>query len=370
MLDPRLTRWADTLTSYSVSVQPDEIILIRTDEAGIPLAKQVYASVLRAGAHPRIQVNLDGLDEVFYTIASDNQLDHVSPIMKMEYETIDKLISIMAPTNTAGLSGVDPARMSRAQKANGFVRRSLFERTAQGKADWTLTLYPTPSAAQNAGMSLSAYESFLFSAMFLDQDDPVAAWKALSQQQQVFVDYLNKVETLRFVAKDTDITMSVKGRTWINSDGHRNFPSGEVFTGPVEDTAEGHVRFTFPAAHLGHEVNDIRLTFKAGKVVDAQASQGSEFLEAMLETDAGARFLGEIAVGTNYGVTRFSRNTLYDEKIGGTFHMALGKSYPETGGKNESALHWDMICDLRPAAGGGAIYADGVIIHENGHWKI
>ena len=164
--------------------------------------------------------------------------------------------------------------------------------------------------------------------------------------------------------------MRVGGRKWVNSDGHKNFPSGEVFTGPIEDSVNGVVRYTFPTAHLGHEVDDVRLTFSEGRVVNAEAARGLEFLETMLDSDAGARILGEVAVGNNYGVQQFTRNTLYDEKIGGTFHLALGNSYPETGGTNVSAVHWDMVCDMRPDAGGGAIYADGVLIHENGQWKI
>ena len=370
MTDPRLVRWAQTLCHYSLELIPGQQLLIRADEPAIPLAREVYRTALQAGAHPHVQVLMDGLDEIFLSEASDAQLDWVSPIRRMEYETIDALCAIIAPTNTASLASVDPARQARAQKANSAVRRSLFARTAQTQADWVLTLYPTPAAAQNAGLSLPVYEDFLFSAMFLDRDDPAAAWREFSRDQQRYVDHLNAVETVRFVAQDTDITMRVAGRTWLNSDGHKNFPSGEVFTGPVEDSVNGHVRFTFPAAHLGHEAEDIRLTFENGRVTDFDAGRGKDFLAGMLETDEGARTLGECAIGNNYGVQRFTRNTLYDEKIGGTFHLALGNSYPETGGQNQSALHWDMVCDMRPAAGGGAIYADGTLIHENGRWVI
>ncbi|BDI33189.1 aminopeptidase [Capsulimonas corticalis] len=370
MHDPRLTKWANTMTQYSLSLKAGQQLLIRVDEAGVPLAREVYASAIRLGAHPHLQVLLDGLDEVFLTTASDEQLEYVSPIRKFEYETIDAMCAIMAPTNTAGLSGVDPAKQAKAQKANSIIRKSLFQRTATEKADWVLTLFPTPAAAQNAGLSLAAYEEFVMSAMFLDQDDPAEAWREFSRKQQHYVDYLNQVKTLRFVAADTDITMSVEGRLWINSDGHRNFPSGEVFSGPIENSVNGRVRYTFPTAHLGHEVHDIQLTFENGRVVSAEASSGLEFLEEMLETDPGARSLGEVAIGNNYGVRRYTRNTLYDEKIGGTFHLALGNAYPETGGVNSSAVHWDMVCDMRPDAGGGAIYADGVVIHENGEWKI
>ena len=206
--------------------------------------------------------------------------------------------------------------------------------------------------------------------MFLDKEDPAAAWQAFSREQQRYVDYLDQVETLRFVARDTDLTMRVGGRKWVNSDGHKNFPSGEVFTGPLEDSVNGTVRYTFPTAHMGHEVDDVRLTFENGKVVQAEAARGLEFLNTLLGSDAGARTLGEVAIGNNYGVQQFTRNTLYDEKIGGTFHLALGNAYPETGATNVSAVHWDMVCDMRPDAGGGAIYADGLLIHENGQWKI
>ena len=370
MTDPRLTKWADTLVNYSLALEPDEQVLIRVDEAAIPLAKEVHRAALAAGAHPHVSVIVDGLDEITLTSATDRQLEWVSPIKQFEYETIDALCAIVAPANTSSLSGIEAGKQARAQRANSAIRRSLFDRTAAGQAKWSLTLYPTQGAAQNAKMSLTDYEDFLLRAMLLDKEDPAAAWKAFSQGQQRYVDYLNRVQTVRFVAQDTDISMKVGGRVWVNSDGHKNFPSGEVFTGPLEDSVNGQVRYTFPTAHLGHEVDDVRLTFENGRVVRAEASRGLEFLEAMLDSDEGARTLGEVAIGNNYGVQQYTRNTLYDEKIGGTFHLALGNAYPETGATNVSAVHWDMVCDMRPEAGGGAVYADGVLIHENGQWTI
>lgn len=370
MTDPRLTKWAETLVHYSLYLKPKEQLLIRVDEPAIPLAKEVYRAALSVGAFPRLQVLVDGVDEVFFLTANSDQLDWISPAERLEYETIDALCAIIAPANTSALSGVDAAKQARSHRASKAAHQSLFTRTAEGSAKWNLTLYATQGAAQNAQMSLANYEDFLFRAMLLDKDDPAAAWSAFSLEQQRYVDYLNRVQTVRFVARDTDITLGVGGRKWINSDGHHNFPCGEVFTGPVEDSVNGCVRFTFPTAHLGNEVDDVRLTFEAGRVVKAEASRGLEFLETMLKSDNGARTLGEVAIGNNYGIQQYTRNTLYDEKIGGTFHLALGNSYPETGGKNVSALHWDMVCDMRPEAGGGAVYADGVLIHENGQWKI
>lgn len=365
-----LTKWAETLVGYSLDLSPGERVLIRVDEAAIPLAKEVYRAALSAGAYPAVQVLVEGLPEIFLTTASDEQLDWVDPALKFQYETMDALCAIVAPQNTSALAGVAANKQTRAQRANKAVRESLFERAAEGRAKWNVTLYPTQGAAQNAKMSLADYEEFLMKAMFLDKDDPAAAWKTFSNEQQRYVDYLSGVKTLRFVAQDTDLTMAVGGRRWVNSDGHKNFPSGEVFTGPLENSVNGTVRYTFPTAHLGHEVDDVRLTFENGKVVKANAARGLDFLETMLDSDPGARTLGEVAVGNNYGVQRFTRNTLYDEKIGGTFHLALGNAYPETGGTNVSAVHWDMVCDMRPEAGGGAIYADGILIHENGQWVI
>lgn len=370
MIDPRINKWADTLANYSLELAPGEQVLIRADEAAIPLAREVYRAALKAGAHPHVQILIDGLDEIYFTHASDAELDWVSPIKQFEMETIDAYCAIMAPNNTASLSSVDAGRQARAQKSGSAMRRALHERKDRPGARWVLTLYPTPAAAQNAGLSVGAYEEFVLGAMFLNEPDPAEAWRAFSRQQQKYVDALNGVQTLRLVARDTDITMSVAGRTWINSDGHRNFPSGEVFTGPVETSVNGYVRFSFPTAHLGREADDVCLWFEKGRVMRAEAARGQEFLDAMLATDDGARTLGEVALGNNYGVQRFSRNTLFDEKIGGTFHLALGNSYPETGGLNKSALHWDMVCDMRPEAGGGAVYADDVIIHQDGQWTI
>ena len=234
-----LTQWAETLVGYSLDLQPGEQVLIRVDEAAIPLAKEVYRAALAVGAYPSMQVTVDGLDEIFLMTASNNQLEWVPPARKLEYETMDALCSISAPSNTSALAGVAPDKQARVQKANQVIRKSLFERAAVGKAKWNVTLYPTQGAAQNAKMSLSDYEAFLMKAMLLDTDNPAAAWKAFSNEQQRYVDYLSHVETLRFVANDTDLTMSVGGRKWVNSDGHKNFPSGEVFTGPIEDSVNG-----------------------------------------------------------------------------------------------------------------------------------
>jgi aminopeptidase len=242
----------------------------------------------------------------------------------------------------------------------------FLRRAAEQSLRWVATQLPCQAAAQEAEMSLGDYEDFVFGAGMLDCPDPAAAWRSLSERQTEVVNFLQGVRELRFLTHNgTDLRLGTAERTWINCDGHENFPDGEVFTGPVEDATEGTVCFDFPAVHGGREVQAVRLTFRAGRVVDASAAKGEEFLLRMLDQDAGARVLGEVAIGCNYAITRHTRNTLFDEKIGGTFHVALGAAYPESGGKNQSALHWDMVCDLRR---GGRIEADGRLISENGRF--
>jgi aminopeptidase len=249
------------------------------------------------------------------------------------------------------------------------ARKPLFDkmlkRISTGSLRWTGTQYPTQSAAQDAEMSIEEYRDFVFRAGLLHKKDPVAEWKEVSRRQARLVRFLNRLSAIRILGKDTDLTFSVKGRRWVNCDGHENFPDGEVFTSPVENSAEGHVRYTFPAVYGGREVEDVRLTFRKGEVVDAKAAKGGDYLDAMLESDKGARYVGELAFGTNYGIKRFTRNTLFDEKIGGTVHIAVGASLPETGGRNKSSLHWDMVCDTRK---GYTVYGDGSLIHRNGRF--
>jgi aminopeptidase len=261
------------------------------------------------------------------------------------------------------LSNIDPQKQAITQKAMAPLFQKFMTRSANGQLSWVGCLYPTNSFAQDAGMSLADYENFVFDAYKLDKKDPIAAWKEMSAYNSRIIKYLSTKKQIRIVAPDTDLTYNVAGRKWINCDGDNNFPDGEVFTAPIEDSADGHIRFTFPAVYSGREVDDVRLEFKNGKAVSAKAARGGEFLTVMLNSDKGARFLGEVAIGTNFGIKQFTKNTLLDEKIGGTIHMALGQAYPETGGKNKSGLHWDMVCDLRQ---NGEMYADGELFFQNG----
>jgi aminopeptidase len=279
-------------------------------------------------------------------------------------EKIDVYFGIWADENTKSRSNVDPQKQAIASQARKPFLKKLLDRAAKGELRWTGTQYPTNGSAQDAEMSLYEYSDFVFKAGLLHLPDPVAAWKKLSERQQRLADFLEKKREIRVIGKETDIRFGVEGRKWVNCDGHENFPDGEVFTGPIEDATEGTIRYSFPAVHHGREVHDIVLTFKAGKVVDARASKGADFLMSMIDQDPGARILGEFAIGTNFGIKQYTKNTLFDEKIGGTCHAALGAAYPETGGTNDSGLHWDMVCDLR--APGCKILADGETILEAG----
>jgi aminopeptidase len=366
MRDPRLEKLADVLVNYSVGVQKGNIVRLNGEALARPLFVEVYRKVLAAGGHPVLRLSLEELDEIFYKHAADEQLDHVSPVVKFEYETIDCSITVWAEENTRLLTNVDPKRMGRAQAARRPLMERFMQRAAEGKLKWCGTQFPAQASAMDAEMSLSEYEDFVFTAGKLNHPDPVAEWKKLSERQQRLVDWLDGRKDYRVVAANgTDLRLSVAGMKWINCDGHENFPDGEVFTGPVLDSANGTVVFSFPAVHNGREVTGVRLTFRDGKVVDASADKGEEFLISMLDMDPGARRLGECAIGTNYDITRYTRNTLFDEKIGGTVHFAVGAGYPETGNTNQSGLHWDMVVDLRS---GGFIEVDGEKVSVDGRF--
>ncbi len=366
MRDQRLEKLAKVLVGYSAAVKPDELVRISGEVVGLPLIEAIYEEVLRAGAHPFVTMVSDAMEEAFYRVAGPQQLEFISPVAKYIVETIDVSIGLWAEENTRAMTNVDPKRQATAAQARRPISKRFLQRAAEGKLKWVGTQYPTQASAQDAEMSLHEYEHFVFRGGLLHLDDPVAAWKKISEKQQRLADFLNTAKEVRVIAADTDLRLGVQGRRWINCCGHENFPDGEVFTGPIEDAVNGAIRYSFPAVHHGRECDGIQLTFKNGKVVDAKAAKGQEFLLAMLDQDAGARILGEFAIGTNFSIQRYTRNTLFDEKIGGTCHAALGAAYPETGGKNESGLHWDMVCDLRKT--GCRIEVDGQPILEAGRF--
>ncbi len=365
MSDPRVDKLADVLVNYSVAVKPGDKVLIQCDTAAEPLTKAVYAEVLRAGGHPLVYAQLPGMSELLFRHASDEQLRYVATPLKLIAETYDVMIFLRCAVNTKELSMVDPAKMVMVGQAEGEVRKIRMQRSAAGELRWVITLFPTHAHAQDAEMSLSEYEDFVYGACLPDMQDPVGYWRRFSAKQQKIVDWFKGKDKVHLVGPDTDLRLSIAGRAFVNCSGRINMPDGEVFTGPVEDSVEGQVHFSYPAIYQGREVTGIRLWFEKGKVVKASAQKNEEFLLKMLDTDEGARRVGEFAIGTNHSIRRFTRQILFDEKIGGSFHMALGASYPETGGLNQSAIHWDMICDLRQ---GGEIRVDNQLLYKNGEF--
>ncbi len=353
--------WAGLLADYCLGVSAGETVLIGSDWEGRPLVEACARAVIVRGGHPLVRLDLPGLSEFFLEHASEPQLSHLPTTSLVEAASVDGRIRIAAESDTTGMARIDPARQAIVDRARDPIRKAASRRR------WVLTQFPTQAYAADAGMPLADYERYVTSAMFLDRTDPVASWRELGQRQAGLVEFLTGVGEIRIEAEGTDLTLSVAGRKWINSDGRRNMPSGEVFTGPIEDSARGRLRCAFPVIRNGRRLRGIALEFEAGQVVSATAEEGEAYLRAMIDLDPGACRLGELGIGLNPGIDRFTGSILYDEKIGGTVHLALGSSYSETGGRNASALHWDLIVDTRR---GGRITADGSVVMEEGHWRV
>jgi aminopeptidase len=347
----QVQRLAGILVRHSVKARKGEIVRVSTSEAGRPLALAVYREILRAGAHPLLAVGFDEANGIFYEEASPEQIAHLPPTKMHEAKTIDADIIILAPRNTRNLSHIPPRRMADRRKALKPVSELLLRRVR-----WVLTNYPTEALAQETDRSLGEYEKLYFRAV--DQD-----WAAMARMLSRSKRILERAGRVRITGKETDLAFSIRGRTAIPCAGEYNMPDGEIFTAPVENSTEGRVYFEFPAIAGGREVSGIRLVFRKGRVVEASAEKNEGYLKEMIAADRGAAVLGEFGVGANAGVTAFTRDILLDEKMGGTIHLAIGRSYPESGGKNDSAVHWDMIKDLRTQ---GELYLDGKPVLRTG----
>jgi aminopeptidase len=367
MRDPRAESLAKILVGYSTKVRAGETVSIDGEVGAEPLLRAVYEEVLKAGAHPILNVSLDGLAAAYYEHANDDQLTWISPFTEWMAENVDVRIGIGASANTRELSAVPPERQTRRQTATGKLLGRMMDRSAAGDFRWCYTLYPTNAYASEAEMSLRDYEDFYFGACLADDPDPLTAWKRASEETVRLAEWIDGHEEVRVTAPGTDIRLGIAGRKFIPCTGEHNMPDGEFFTGPVEDSVEGEVTFHLPAVIAGREVSGVRLRFESGKVVDASAERGEEFLVQLLDTDEGARRLGELGIGTNYAIDRGTLEVLLDEKIGGTVHMAVGRSYPESGGVNESAVHTDLVCDLRR---GGKIEVDGEDFQMDGKFVV
>ncbi len=345
-------------------------MLLEGTTAAEPLLRELYMQILEKGAHPHLLIALPGTmpiiqEDLYIAHAKDSQLDFVPTFYKLAYDQFESRIRISSATNTRGLTNVDPLRVQRRSKALNIITETQFRRGGAGQFKWVTTLYPTEAYAQDANMSLKEYEDFVFGAVHTNEDNPITFWENIESKQQAAVDFMKSKNQVVLRGPNVDLSLSVKGRTFMNSFGTYNMPDGEVYTGPVEESVNGWVKFTYPAIYQGVAVEGAELTFSNGRVEQVKAEKNLDYLIKMLESDAGSRYLGEFAIGTNFDINRFTGNILFDEKIGGSFHMALGAGYPETGSKNKSAIHWDMICDMRKDS---EILVDSQLFYKDGQF--
>lgn len=366
-MDIRIEKMADLLVNYSLGVNIGESVVIQGNTLAEPLVKLVYTKVLQAGGNPLLMIQPTGTEELYYKYASNEQLQHVPSPEKLIIETYDARIFVWGIENTKALTSVNPAKTVLHSRSRRDIMNTFLKRAASGELAWVVSLFPTNAPAQDAEMSLSEYEDFVYAACMPNMDDPIGYWKRFSEKQQKIVDWLKDKNSVRVIGLETDLSFSIEGRQFINCDGKNNMPDGEVFTGPVEDSIQGKVYFSYPAIYDEREVTGVRLWFENGKVVKASAEKNEQYLVKTLDTDDGARYVGEFAIGTNEGITKFTRQILFDEKINGSFHLALGAGYPESGSCNESAIHWDMVCDLR---NGGEIRVDEQLFYKDGRFTL
>ena len=367
MNDPRIDKLADVLVNYSTNVQPGEWVGILGDVTALPYLRAVYLAVVRAGGYPSLYFSDEAMKRMFLREANDDQIGWLDPSMSLYYDQADVYIRMGALPNPRAMTNIPAARASQLQQTQSPWLRTRMKRAAEGKMKWVGTLVPSEGTAQDAGMSLEEYESFYFGATFVDRDDPVAAWRAMGEMQQRKIDWLRGKKHVRMQGPNVDLELSIDGRTFINACGERNMPDGEIFTGPVEDSVSGWIRYSYPSIVQGRAVEGIELRFESGRVVHASAQKNEDLLYAQLDTDAGSRYIGEFAIGTNFGINRFTGQILFDEKIGGTIHTAIGAGYPDTGSQNQSAVHWDMICDMRTDS---TIHVDGELFYKDGQFVI
>mgnify|MGYP001263125225 CR=1 FL=1 len=366
-MDPRVRNLANILINYAIKIKPGDWLIINADSVAVPLITEIARATLEAGGNYNVLLSHDELTETYFRYANNGQIEWISPLEELIHEKANATIRILGGTNTRALTGIDPKK----QATRGIARRGLtqqfMERSASGSLRWSVVQFPCPAYAQEADMSLADFENFVYAACYADQDDPVAMWQAVHDQQARLVEWLKGKDQIVVRGPNIDLALSIKDRSFINASGDRNMPDGEIFTGPVEESVNGWVRFTLLALLWCMEVDGVEFKFENGKVAQATAKKNQEYLLTQLDSDEGARYLGEFAIGTNFGIQKFTKNILFDEKIGGTMHMAVGAGYPETGSKNKSAIHWDFICDMRQDS---EIWVDGELFYKNGAFQV
>jgi aminopeptidase len=366
--DPRVEKFAKVLVEYCTRVQPGDRVLIEATTAAEPLVRDVYLKVLEAGGHPVPLIQFPDMffpqhEDLLTMRGNDAQLDFVPPLHKLAYDQFESRIRIHSTTNTRSQTAFESSRAQKRNRPTGIITEAQMRRGAEGAFKWVTTLYPTDAYAQDAEMSFSQYEDFVFRACHVHEDNPVTFWRKAEKEHEKSIKWIEGKNQVVLRGPNVDLTLSVKGRKFMNSCGTHNMPDGEIYTGPVEESVNGWVRFTYPAIYGGVAVEGAELTFSNGRITRASAVKNQDYLLRMVETDAGARYLGEFAIGTNFEIDKFTGQILFDEKIGGSFHMALGAGYPETGSKNKSSIHWDFICDLRTDS---EILVDGQLFYKNG----
>ena len=366
-MDPRVRKLAKLLINYSLQLKKGQLLRIQGEHVAMPLMQAAFEEAVTVGALPYIEVVCPDANEALLKQGTKEQIAYVSPMRRLEVSKIDALLVVWGNQNTNYLSGVDPKMQALQRKGRSKIQRTLLKRMADKSLMWVGTQFPTQADAQKAEMSLRECEDFVYGAGYLHLPDPVKHWKQVAKNQLRLVKILNRVDRLHIRSSNADLKLRVKGRKWISCHGTNNFPDGEIFTSPLENSTEGYIEFTFPAQYDGRTADNVRLEFKAGRVIKEGATRNQDFVTAMLNTDKGSRLVGEIAVGTNYQIKRATQNTLFDEKIGGTCHLAVGASILESGGKNHSAIHWDMVCELKKD---GEILADGKLIYRKGKFVI
>ena len=367
MSDLRIQKLAHILVDHSTRIQPGDRVYIEATTEALALVEALYETVLQRGGHPYPHLHLPWQDELFFKYANTDQLAHKPIFRGLAYAEFESRIRIHSLANTNALNHVDASKQATWNATNAHILETQMRRGAAKELKWVTTLFPTQAYAQQASMGLKEYEDFVYCAAFAHEDDPIASWSKVKADQQRIVDSLVGHDIVTLHGPNVDLSLSIKDRTFINASGENNMPDGEIYTGPVENSLEGWVRYTYPSIRGGRVVEGIELKFENGRVAQASATKNQDFLFKQLDIDEGARYVGEFAIGTNFAIQQFTGNILFDEKIGGTFHMALGAGYPETGSQNKSVIHWDMICDMRTDA---EIRVDGELIYKDGSFTI
>ncbi|MCX6639546.1 MAG: aminopeptidase [bacterium] len=367
MTDPRLEKLARVLCEYPLKLKQGDMFLIQATDLAAPLVRAVYYEALLAGAHPYLKITLDGIAEILYKAASDEQLSYISDVQKLEMDQVSAVLTILSSQNTRNLAGVNLDRVAVQKRAGKPISERILERISLGELRWCATLFPTHASAQEANLSLTDFEDFYFSACAIDQTDPVAHWRKVESTNHQIISFLSKCKKLRLKCQDTDLQFDVTGRTWINGCGHENFPDGEIYTTPIEKSVAGTIRFSYPLRLQECQVDNVKLSFEQGQVVRVEAGLGLDYLKRMLEVDDGAGFVGKFGFGVNTGITLLTKSHSLDTKMDGTINLSLGAAPPRTGGTNRSSLHLPMIQNLRTES---EIFADGELFYQNGKFLI